>query len=240
MQLYKPNDKIIHTTEKNKEEFSVKILIVEDDTYIAQAVKEILSLKSYKSEICDSGTEAVDLIRENPYDLILLDIMLPGIDGFQIMNKIKYREIPVIFVTAKQDINDKLHGFKLGAEDYVIKPFDIMELLARVDVALRRRKKGQVKYYYGDVCLDTAAHSVSKNGKNIELTPKEFELAEYFIKNQNMTLTRESIHNAVWGGEFIDETRTIDNHVRQIRKKLGWQKCLITIYKLGYKLVRID
>lgn len=218
----------------------MKILIVEDDTYIALAVKEILKINGYDSEICDSGTEAIERIRENSYDLILMDIMLPGIDGFQILKKISYKEVPVILVTARQDLVDKLYGFQLGAEDYIIKPFDMMELLARVEVALRRNKKEQKEYCYGDICLDTVAHSVSRNGDNIELTPKEFELAEYFIKNQNMTLPRERIHNAVWGGEFIDETRTIDNHVKQIRKKLGWQECLMTIYKLGYKLIRIN
>lgn len=218
----------------------MKILIVEDDVHIAMAIREILALKNYYAEICSSGTEAVDLIINNSYDLILLDIMLPGMDGFQVMQKIGYREIPTILVTARQGIMDKLYGFQLGAEDYIIKPFDMMELLARVDVALRRNKKEQKEYCYGDICLNTAAHSVSRNGDNIDLTPKEFELAEYFIKNQDLTLPREKIHNAVWGGEFIYETRTIDNHVRQIRKKLGWHECLTTIYRLGYKLIRLN
>lgn len=218
----------------------MKILIVEDDEYIAAAIKEILTLKNYDTEICDSGVEAVEFIKENPYDLILLDVMLPGLDGFQVMEKIAYREIPIIFVTAKQDIRDRLYGFNLGAEDYIVKPFEMMELLARVEVALRRKRKLHKEYYYGDLCLDIGSHSIRRNGIDIDLTPKEFELAEYFIKNQDLTLPRENILRVVWGGEFLGETRTIDNHVRQIRKKLGWHDCLTTIHKLGYKLKRLD
>lgn len=218
----------------------MKILIVEDDAHIAIAVQAILTIKKYDSEICDTGLKAVALIKENTYDLILLDVMLPEMNGFQILRAIHYRNIPVILVTARQDVVDKLYAFELGAEDYILKPFDMMELLARIDIVLRRNKKEQKEYCYGDVCLDTAAHSVKKNGAVVDMTPKEFELVKYFIKNQNMTLLRERIHDEVWGGEFIDETRTIDNHIMQIRKKLGWQKCLRTIYKLGYKLIRLN
>lgn len=216
----------------------MKILIVEDEENIANAIQEILMMKKYDSEICYTGTHAVDLIINNSYDLILLDIMLPQLDGFQVLERTGYRKIPVIIVTAKHDIKAKMRGFHLGIEDYIIKPFSLMELQARVDVALRRNIKVEKKYYYGDICIDPAAHSVTRDGKNIELTPKEFELAEYFIRNENLLLRREEIHNAVWGGEFIDDTRTIDNHVKQIRKKLGWDKCLTTVYRLGYKLVR--
>lgn len=218
----------------------MEILIVEDDENIANAASEILSLKSYDTEICDSGTLAVELIKQKNYDLILLDVMLPGLNGFQVLEKISYRQIPVIFITAKQDIRDKLCGFELGAEDYIVKPFEMMELLARVEVVLRRNKKVQEEYEYGDLCLNIAHHTITKNGKEIDLTPKEFELAAYFIRNQELILNRDVLLNTLWGGEFPGETRTVDNHVRMLRKKLDWKGYLVTVPKMGYKLKRID
>lgn len=136
------------------------ILIIEDDENIAGAVKEILYLNNYHAEICDSGIVAVECVRKNYYDLILLDIMLPGIDGFQVMEEISDREVPVIFITAKQNIRDKLLGFSLGAEDYIVKPFNFMELLARVEVVLRRNKKVRNEYQYRDVKIDLVSHHV--------------------------------------------------------------------------------
>lgn len=218
----------------------MEILIVEDDIYIANAEQEILNLKNYDTKVCYSGTEAVELIKEHDYDLILLDVMLPGLDGFQVMERVAYRNIPIIFVTARQDIKDRLHGFNLGAVDYIIKPFEMMELLARVEVALRRNGKTVESYQYGDVSMDIAAHTLRRNGKTIGLTPKEFELASYFIRNQNIILDREKIICAVWGADYMGETRTIDNHIRQLRKKIGWQDCLVTVPRLGYKLMKIN
>lgn len=218
----------------------MEILIVEDDENIARAAREILNLKNYGTEICDSGTLAVELIKKNNYDLILLDVMLPGFSGFQVMERISYREIPVIFITAKQDIKDKLCGFELGAEDYIVKPFEMMELLARVEVVLRRNKKVQTEYQYGDIWLSISSHSIKKNGAEVDLTPKEFELAAYFIRNQELIIHRDILMGAIWGGQFLGETRTIDNHVRQLRKKLDWKEYLVTVPKMGYKLKHID
>lgn len=218
------------------------ILIVEDDENIANAASEILHFKGYQSYICSSGTLAVDLIKRNDYDLILLDIMLPGLDGFQVMERTTYRKIPVIFITAKEGIKDKLRGFHLGAEDYLVKPFEMMELLARVDVVLRRSKKISTdgEYTYQGIRININTHNIQKDGVDLVLRPREFELAAYFMANQGIVLTREVLMDVVWGNEFGGETRTLDNHVRQIRKKLGWEKCLITVTKIGYKLIRMD
>lgn len=228
--------------EFGNEDRAMDILIVEDDENIANAASEILHFKGYQSYICSSGTLAVDLIKRNDYDLILLDIMLPGLDGFQVMERTTYRKIPVIFITAKEGIKDKLRGFHLGAEDYLVKPFEMMELLARVDVVLRRSKKISTdgEYTYQGIRININTHNIQKDGVDLVLRPREFELAAYFMANQGIVLTREVLMDVVWGNEFGGETRTLDNHVRQIRKKLGWEKCLITVTKIGYKLIRMD
>ena len=214
------------------------ILIVEDDENIASATREILYLNDYHVEICYSGILAVEFVQKNCYDLILLDVMLPGMDGFQVMEEISCKQVPVIFITAKQDIRDKLCGFSLGAEDYIVKPFDFMELLARVEVVLRRNKKIRSEFTYGDINMNISSHYITKNGVKVNLTPKEFELAAFFIRHQDLILDREMIFNSVWGEAYGEKTRTIDNHIRLLRRKLGWHEYLITVPKMGYKLIR--
>lgn len=216
----------------------MEILIVEDDENIASATREILYLNDYHVEICYSGILAVEFVQKNCYDLILLDVMLPGMDGFQVMEEISCKQVPVIFITAKQDIRDKLCGFSLGAEDYIVKPFNFMELLARVEVVLRRNKKIKSECTYGDISMNLSSHYITKNGVKVDLTPKEFELAAFFIRHQDLILDREMLFQSIWGGAYADKTRTIDNHIRILRRKLGWQDCLITVHKMGYKLIR--
>lgn len=214
----------------------VEILIVEDDPNIARSMEATLSIAGYHSSVCADGKEAVERILQNSYDLILLDIMLPGLDGFSVLEQIRFREIPVIFLTALQDVTDKVRGLRLGAEDYIVKPFEALELLARIEVILRRYHKEETILRYQEICMDMERHIVTSAGREVSLTPKEFDLLALFIRNLDIAVTRERLLSAIWGYEFEGESRTVDIHVRQIRKKLNLEERLITIPKLGYRL----
>lgn len=213
----------------------IKLLIVEDDKNISKMLETTVSIAGYKSDVCYDGQTAVEKINKNHYDLVLLDIMLPNLNGFQVMENIDSEKTPVIFLTAMQDVTDKVKGLKLGAEDYIVKPFEAVELLARIEVILRRRHKKDI-IKYGDIVADISRHSIKRQGKEITLTPKEFDLSVFFMQNPDIVLTREQLLSAIWGYEYMGETRTIDTHVQQIRKKLSWQDSLVTVHKLGYRL----
>lgn len=213
-----------------------RILIIEDDENISKTIAATLSVVGYDSEICRDGESGVIAARSSSWDLILLDVMLPGIDGFEVIKRISTSEIPVIFLTARQNVLDKVTGLKLGAEDYIVKPFEALELLARIEVVLRRAGKLQETVSYGDICVDISRHTVTKNGKNVSLTPKEFDVFVFFLNNMNIAVTRERLLSAVWGFDFEGESRTVDIHIQQIRKKLGLRDNLVTIPKLGYRL----
>lgn len=176
------------------------------------------------------------MIEQNRYDLILLDVMLPKANGYELMEYIRPLEIPVIFITAKCTVSDKVKGLKLGADDYLVKPFEIVELLARVEAVLRRYNKTENKIVLGDVVVDTQSRTVMKNGKNIELTMKEYQLLLLFAQNRHIALFRETIFEKVWESDYMGDTRTVDLHVQRLRKKLGWEKEIKAIYKVGYRL----
>ena len=212
------------------------IKIVEDELPISKLIEMNLSDAGYMCTCAYDGLTAADLIEKNAYDLILLDIMLPGLNGYELFEYIKPMNIPVIFITAKAALNDRVRGLHLGAEDYIVKPFEILELLARVEVVLRRYNKTQRILTYGDLTIDTSGMIVKKDGREINLTPKEFDLATLFVRNRNITLSRERLFELVWGSEYDCDTRTLDLHILRIRKKLGWDKCLRTIHRIGYRL----
>lgn len=214
----------------------VKILIVEDDPNIAKTIEVTISIVGYDCKICGDGQSAVREVLEHDYDLVLLDVMLPQMDGFEVLEKIQSRGTPVIFLTALQDVTDKVKGLRLGAEDYIVKPFEAVELLARIEVVLRRSHKGRSRLTYDDIEIDMDRHSVAKGGEQVALTPKEFSLLAFFIQNVDIAITRERLLAAVWGYEFQGESRTVDIHVQQIRKKLALSQKLVTIPKLGYRL----
>ena len=205
-----------------------RILIVEDDENIAKTIRATLSAVGYESEIVSDGADAVERVKNSAasWDVVLLDVMLPTMDGFEVMRRIAPCGVSVIFLTAMQNVLDKVNGLKLGAEDYIVKPFEALELLARIEVEL----------CYGDIRVDTAAHTVAKGAKSVPLTPKEFDVLVFFLRNQDIAVTRERLLGAVWGYEFEGESRTVDIHIQQIRKKLGLHDCLVTIPKLGYRL----
>ena len=215
-----------------------KILVVEDDVNIAKMLEVTLSIGGYESERCDNGKKAVDLVTSQSYDLVLLDVMLPDMDGFKVIEYIDKEETAVIFLTALQDVMDKVKGLKLGAEDYIVKPFETVELLARIEVVLRRKHKSNNTIHYGDITMNIDEHTVKKGDDYVSLTPKEFDILAFFLQNQDIALTRERLLATVWGYEFMGETRTVDIHVQQIRKKMGLHNKLVTIPKLGYRLER--
>ena len=217
-----------------------KILIVEDDENIAGTIKATLTMVGYGCDICYNGSEAVDRAMGGEWDLILLDVMLPGLDGFAVMEKIRDTDIPVIFLTAMQNVLDKVNGLRLGAEDYIVKPFEALELLARIEVVLRRKNKLSSVRKYGDITVDVDSHTVKKGDRTVSLTPKEFESLMLFLSNIDVAVTRERLLSTVWGYDFEGESRTVDIHIQQLRKKLGLHKHLVTIPKLGYRLDKYE
>lgn len=215
-----------------------QILIVEDDENIAKTISATLSAVGYSSKIISDGAAAAELIIRDAanWDIVLLDVMLPGMDGFEVMRRIAPTGVNVIFLTAMQNVIDKVNGLKLGAQDYIVKPFEALELLARIEVVLRRAGKLSSKLTYGDIQIDTKAHTVTKGEKAVSLTPKEFDTLVFLIRNIDIAVTRERLLGAVWGYEFEGESRTVDIHIQQIRKKLDLHGSLITVPKLGYRL----
>lgn len=218
----------------------IDILIVEDEESISNLIKISLMQAGYNCSTAYDGEVALEKINRNNYDLILLDIMLPKVDGFEIMNYIKELKIPVIFITAVSNIDNKVKGLKLGADDYITKPFDIQELLARVEVVLRRNNKTSSKIIYKNIEIDVTSHVVKKDNKIIDLTKKEFDLLLLFLRNRNVALYREVIYERIWGDEFFGDTRTVDLHIQRIRKKLNLDSEIKTVYKIGYRFEALE
>ena len=218
----------------------IQILIVEDDENISKMLAATLSIGGYGYAQCGDGLEAVERITAGNYDLILLDVMLPGADGFAVLDTIRARgcETPVIFLTALGAVADKVKGLRGGAEDYIVKPFEAVELLARIEVVLRRAGKSEMRLRYGDIRVDIKRHTVTKAGAPVVLTPKEFDVLVFFMRNIDVAITREQLLSNVWEYNYTGESRTVDIHVQQVRRKLGLQGKLITIPKLGYRLER--
>lgn len=216
----------------------IRILIVEDDANIAKLIEATVAIGGYEGVVCGNGEEAFRRMETENFDLVLLDVMLPDMSGFEIMRN-RTTDTPVIFITAKQELTDKVRGLRLGAEDYIVKPFEAMELLARIEVILRRVSKTVQVYEYGDISVNIEEHTCRRKDKPVYLTPKEFEVLVFFLQHKDVAISRERLLSAVWGFEYEGETRTIDIHIQQLRKKLGLKERLITIPKLGYRLESI-
>lgn len=222
-----------------------KVLIVDDEEHIRELIKFNLKKEGYDIEVAVNGTEALNIIREIKFDLILLDLMLPEIDGLEVCKEIRRNEetsdIPVMMITAKGEEFDKVLGLELGADDYITKPFSIRELMARVKALLRRSnfKKEENIIKFGDVVVNFKTREVIKEAQNVELTLKEFELLKLLIKNKGNILTRELLLDKIWGYEYIGETRTVDVHIRHLRKKIESDdknpQYIQTIRGVGYK-----
>jgi len=214
----------------------IKILIVDDEKPINDLIEMNLSEAGYNCTCVYDGISACDILESERFDLVLLDIMLPGANGYEVLDYIKPLNIPVIFLTAKGTTEDKVKGLKLGADDYLTKPFEIVELLARVESILRRAGKTQTEIEVDDIIIDTRSRSVRRGSREIALTMKEFELLLLFARNKNIALFRETLYENVWGSDFMGDSRTVDLHVQRLRKKLHWEDKIKAIYKVGYRL----
>lgn len=210
------------------------ILIVEDEISINELIKKNLQLVGHQCTSVFDGKTAISEIQSHIYDLIILDIMLPELDGFEVFEKVK--ETPTIFLTARNSLSDRVKGLSMGADDYLTKPFEMMELLARVEAVLRRTQKNKSCFEVGVVRIDFDSYQVFYKGQHIECTPKEFKLLEVLVNNRNIALSRDRLLELVWGYDYEGDTRTIDVHIQKLRKKLGWENVIKTVYKVGYRL----
>lgn len=213
-----------------------KVLIVEDEPAIADLIAMHLSMAGYESAHVDNGLKARDAIYTEQPDLVLLDVMLPGQDGFSVMEQIRKLEIPVIFLTAKDGLLDKVKGLNLGADDYIVKPFQVLELISRIEAVLRRTRPQVDVARVANVEIYLQEHTAYRNGVPIELTAKEFLLLETLWKNRNIALTRDRLVELVWGYDYLGDTRTVDVHIQRLRSKLGLSEQLRTIHRVGYRL----
>ena len=209
------------------------ILIVEDDRHISELVKRNLSLVGHTCTCCYDGLSGLEVLQEQSFDLILLDVMLPGVSGFDFITQVS--GTPIIFVTAKGELDDRLKGLTLGAEDYIVKPFEMLELIARINIVLRRSQRDEIMQV-GAVQVDLKKRLILSEGQEIILTPQEFSLLEVLIINKNIALSRDKLLELAWGYDYIGDTKTVDVHIQKLRKKLGLENEIRTITKLGYRL----
>lgn len=212
------------------------ILIVEDEKPISDLMRLSLHKAGYRTTCAFDGIQAADLLEKTAFDLVLLDVMLPGASGFELMEYLRPMGTPVIFITAKNSLDDRVRGLRMGAEDYIVKPFEVLELLARVDVVLRRYNKTEAVLEIGGLRIDTVAMQVTRGGAPVPLTRKEYEILLLFARNPGVALYRETIYERVWEEEFPYGSRTVDLHIQRLRKKVGWEDRLLAVNKVGYRL----
>lgn len=213
------------------------ILVVDDELLIRKVIREYLESENFKVLEAENGLDALKVLSSNKVNLIILDIMMPKMDGFACLEEIrKTKDIPVIMLSAMKEETDKLNSFNLGVDDYVTKPFSPKELIARVKAHLKRTIKNEEVYTYKDLIVDYRGRKVTINGKSVSLTPKEYELLTYFIKNKGIALSREQLLNSVWDYDYYGDDRTVDTHIKMLRKNLGVYRDLIkTVREVGYK-----
>ena len=215
----------------------MNVLIVEDDEAIANLLYMDLSDEGYQCTCVYNGREAADLLEQNmDYDFILLDIMLPEINGYELLEYIRPMEIPVIFLTAKGTVGDRIQGLKLGADDYIVKPFQSGEVIARMEAVLRRYGKNRKNLVFADVEINLESRRVYQGGEEVELTVKEFDLLVELIQNRNVAQYRDRLYEKVWNEPFLGDTRTLDTHIQRLRRKLGWDERIKTVFRIGYRL----
>ena len=212
------------------------ILVVEDEIAIAELIELNLKKAGYNCEYVLDGAKAAMKLEEQKYDLVLLDIMLPEINGYELLEYIKPTKTPVIFISAKETVEDRVKGIKMGADDYIVKPFDISEVLARAEMVLRRYVKGSNLLKFKNIEVNQDTMEVRRAGEKIMLTPKEYELLVFLIQNKNNLLFREDLFEQVWETEYVGNSRTLDLHIQRLRKKLDLKNEIKTVFKMGYKL----
>ena len=214
----------------------MKILVVDDEEMIRNVIKEYALLDNYEVLEAENGLEAIDIVENNDIDVIVLDIMMPKLDGYSTYSEIKkIKKIPTIILSARNEEYDKLLGFELGVDDYLAKPFSPKELMARIK-AITRRNKEEDKFIYKDLVVDFLGHTVFIRNEEISLTPKEFAILSYFIQNKNIAISRDVLLNQVWGYDFFGDDRTVDTHIKMLRNNLKEYRNLIkTVRGMGYK-----
>ena len=213
-----------------------RILIIEDDAAIAHLMESTLRREQYNTIWAADGVQGADLFETGHFDLILLALMLPGISGFELLEYFVPSKVPVIIISAMGQVENRIKGLKMGADDFLVKPFQIGELLARVESVLRRTGKKETTFSCEEVTVDCDSRVVLKNGQEVELTAKEFDLLTVLIRNRNVALSRCFLYESVWQEEYTGETRTLDNHIQRLRKKLGWNDKIQTVFRIGYRL----
>lgn len=212
-----------------------RVLIVEDDESIRELIRLNLTMVGYEVFTSEDGNSALDILTKEKIDLVLLDVMLPKLNGFEILERIDSKDIGVIFITAKNSTYDKVKGLKLGADDYLVKPFESIELLARIESVLRRKKPSIDVIKFGHITVNVDERTVKCRDEIAHLTVKEFELLLLLLKNKNIALTRDQILEQVWGYDFEGGTRTVDMHIQRLRDKLLLKDQIKTVYKIGYR-----
>ena len=218
-------------------EKKMNVLIVEDDEAIANLLYMDLTDEGYRCICAYDGKQAADLLEKNTdFDFVLLDIMLPEINGYELLEYIKPMDIPVIFLTAKGTVKDRIQGLKMGADDYIVKPFQSGEVIARMEAVLRRYGKNTKVLSFADVTVNQESRKAYRDGRELELTVKEFDLLVELIQNKNVAQYRDRLYEKVWNEPFMGDTRTLDTHIQRLRKKLGWDEYIKTVFRIGYRL----
>lgn len=212
------------------------ILIVDDEKMINDLILMNLQMVGHRPQQAFTGKEALERVNLHNFDLILLDIMLPELDGYQLLPLFVKKNIPVIYLTAKDSLSDRVKGLTAGADDYITKPFETVELLARIEAVLRRCSRDQKVFALRNIQVDFLSRRVYRYGQEIDLTAQEFLLLEVLCRNCNIALSREQLLEKAWGYDYVGETRTVDIHIQRLRKKLGLEHTIKTVYKYGYRL----
>ena len=219
-----------------------KILVVDDEFRIRQLIRKYAEFEGYEVEEATDGMQAIQICRQKEFDLIIMDVMMPELDGFSACREIrKFRDTPIIMLSARGEEYDNIHGFELGSDDYVVKPFSPKELMMRVGAVIKRSGKGDSAqkndvFTYNGLEVDFSARTVTIDGKRVEMTPKEYDLFFYMVRNKGIALTREALISEVWGYDFFGDERTLDTHIKLLRKSLGdYSKCIVTLRGVGYR-----
>ncbi len=219
-----------------------KILVVDDEFRIRQIIRKYAEFEGYEVEEAVDGMQAIQICRQKEFDLIIMDVMMPELDGFSACREIrKFRDTPIIMLSARGEEYDKIHGFELGSDDYVVKPFSPKELMMRVGAVIKRSGKGAEEqkndaFAYNGLEVNFSARTVTIDGKRVEMTPKEYDLFFYMVRNKGLALTRDSLIREVWGYDFFGDERTLDTHIKLLRKSLGeYSKCIVTLRGVGYR-----
>ena len=214
----------------------MNVLIIEDDRSISKLIGKTLTGQGYTCEYAYDGEEGENLFDKQSWDIVLLDLMLPKVSGYELLEYIQPTRTPVIIISAMNQVSDRIRGLKMGADDYLSKPFQIGELIARVEAVIRRTMPYDDTFSYKGVTVNRSSRQVMKDGKEVILAPKEYELLNMFILNKNVAMSREALYEGVWKEEYFGETRTLDNHIKRLRQKLGYEDVIQTVFRIGYRM----